>query len=261
MGIMETDEWLLMHYDNPVKLCQQFVDYIPLSPSQIYTFLVSRGMYRPVRNGIDEVKKLQEKRIWEQLRLEYKGLRRWLKGPNIPVFILPSDTYNQRIQKEYGGKTGLAFRECLFLFVSTQNTIQELKAVLTHEYHHICRLHALNKKEEDCTLLDTMILEGLAEAAVAERHSQAEHAAWVQYYTKKQALALWDRFLKDSCHIKRGTKQHDALLNGLRGYPSMLGYCVGFYIVKDCLEHTKKGSIALLTLRSEEILHLAPSFS
>nr|WP_247739072.1 DUF2268 domain-containing putative Zn-dependent protease [Bacillus sp. 165] len=217
-------------------------------------------MYRPVSGGKEEVEHLQENNIWNEIQTELKHIRKWLRGPDVPIFIFPSDRYNRTIQREYGGKSGLAFPNCIFLFVSSHNKIEEIKAVLTHEYHHVTRLHALQKKEEECTLLDTIIMEGLAEVAVAEWYSEALHAVWVSYYTKQEALWLWRRHLRDNVNVKRGTKQHEKLLNGGNLYPSMLGYCVGYHVVQDCIANSGLNSRELLTMSAEDILTLASSF-
>ena len=51
-------------------------------------------------------------------------------------------------------------RHVIFLFVCGRNSVEELKVLLAHEYHHICRLHQIETKETEYTLLDTMIMEG-----------------------------------------------------------------------------------------------------
>lgn len=261
MGVVATDVWLLEHYDEPEEICKKLKDYLSLPPRYMYRYLVSRGMYRPVRGGKDDIEKLQQQNVWGEIEKELQQLRHWLGGPDIPIFIFPSDVYNRRIQREYDGKSGLAFRKCLFLFVSPRNAIEELKAVLTHEYHHICRLFTIKKKEEDYTLLDTMILEGLAEAAVAERYSEAYHAPWTRYYKKQEAVQFWHKYIKDKRDVYRGTVNHEELLNGLWPYPDMLGYALGFYLVQDCITHKKLTTKQLLTMDAKEILQAARSFS
>ena len=65
-------------------------------------------------------------------------------------------------------------RHVIFLFVCGRNSVEELKVLLAHEYHHICRLHQIETKETEYTLLDTMIMEGLAEQAVTERYTEKQ---------------------------------------------------------------------------------------
>ena len=124
--------------------------------------------------GEREIKELEKKEVWKELRAEYEKLKDWLKGPDVPVFILLSDSYNRTVQEEYNGRAGLSMRHVIFLFVCGRNSVEELKVLLAHEYHHICRLHQIETKETEYTLLDTMIMEGLAEQAVTERYSEKQ---------------------------------------------------------------------------------------
>lgn len=260
VGVIQTAVWMRKYYQEPEKICEKFTKYIPLQKEALYRFLVSKGMFRPVVGGEEEIDVLQKERVWERLAIEYKKLQQWLKGPDIPVFILLSDPYNRTVQREYNGKAGLAMRNVLFLFVSSQNSIAELKALLTHEYHHICRIHANEKGEEAYTILDTMMMEGLAEHAVYERHGGSYYAPWVSYYKKEEAIMFWRRFIQGKRGIQRGTREHDILLNGRGFYPKMLGYAVGFHIVKDCVEHKKWNTTSLIEMDAKAILEGALSF-
>src|SRR5699024_2978860 len=107
--------------------------------------------------------------------------KKW-NGPNIPIFILPSDQHNRKLQRELSGKSGLTFQDKLFLFISEDTSESELKSLFTHEYNHVCRLSQY-PKEEDYTLLDTIILEGLAENAVRERFGDQATANWTRHYS------------------------------------------------------------------------------
>ncbi|KEK24828.1 DUF2268 domain-containing protein [Bacillus gaemokensis] len=260
MGIIQTADWLHLYYGRPEKLCEKFTKYIPLPKERLYRFLISKGMYRPVIEGEKEIRQLEEKQIWEELAAEYEELKKWLRGPDVPIFILLSDSYNRTVREEYNGKAGLTMRHVIFLFICGSNSIEELKALLTHEYHHICRLHQIEKNERDYTLLDTMIMEGLAEQAVYERHTEMECAPWTSYFSKEEALHYWDKSVKDRINLKRGTREHDLLLNGLHSYPKMLGYGIGFHIVKDCVEGKKDNTLSLLSMDAIQILNKANTF-
>ncbi|WP_379969975.1 DUF2268 domain-containing protein [Ectobacillus sp. sgz5001026] len=257
MTVQNTYEWLVAHYEQPEKICEHFTEHLPLSPREIYAFLLSWGMYRPYEEGREELKKLVH--LYRTLQREFASIRVWLNGPNIPVYLLPSNIYNRSMEREYNGKSGLALSSCIFLFASSRNTDKEMQAMLTHEYHHVCRLHASSSVEE-CTLLESMIMEGLAEAAVRERHGYEWHAPWVFYYTKEECVRYWNLFLKQSCHIKKGETLHDRLLIGSRGYPRMLGYGVGFHIVQDCIQREHVASKQLLTMNAMQVLQYAKSF-
>lgn len=259
MPVRNTYKWLVSDYEKPERICEHFTPYIPLTAREIYAFLVTRGMYRPYREGRKELKKLAEQKVWLTVQKEFAALRAWLKGPNVPIYILPSNVWNRYIEREYNGKAGLALSSCIFLFVSSRTTSKELQAMLTHEYHHVCRLNATSMDEENGTLLDTMIMEGLAEAAVKERHGDKWHAPWVSYYTKKESVIYWNE-LKRYYQVKRYEPIHDALLNGTHRYPKMLGYAIGYYIVQDCIDREKLTSTQLLPLDAKTILQYAKTY-
>ncbi|MGE7872789.1 DUF2268 domain-containing protein [Bacillus paramycoides] len=260
MGVIETAEWLHLYYGRPEKICEKFTKYIPLPKERLYRFLISKGMYRPVMRGEQEIKELEKKEIWKELSMEYEKLKSWLKGPDVPIFILLSDSYNRTVQGEYNGKAGLSMRHVIFLFVCGRNSVEELKVLLTHEYHHICRLHQIETKETEYTLLDTMIMEGLAEQAVTERYTEKNNAPWTTYLSKEEAIYYWQNVVQERISIKRGTKEHDILLNGLHSYPKMLGYALGFYIVKDCVAFEGEDTLSLLSIDAKEILSKANTF-
>ncbi|PGC46613.1 DUF2268 domain-containing putative Zn-dependent protease, partial [Bacillus wiedmannii] len=55
--------------------------------------------------------------------------------------------------------------------------------------------------------------------------------------------------------------EHDCLLNGMQMYPKMLGYGVGFHIVKDCVEFEKDNTLSLLSMNAIWILNKANTFT
>ena len=81
-------------------------------------------------------------------------------------------------------------RHVIFLFVCGRNSVEELKVLLAHEYHHICRLHQIETKETEYTLLDTMIMEGLAEQAVTERYSEKTMHRGRHIFQKKRLYII-----------------------------------------------------------------------
>src|SRR5699024_12493116 len=101
--------------------------------------------------------------VWEIIEREKNILQKKWQGPNVEIFIFHVDTNNPKIDKVTGGKSDLAFKDKLFLFISSKHTKNEIKSLFTHEYNHICRLENYSKKEANYVLLDTIILEGLAE--------------------------------------------------------------------------------------------------
>lgn len=244
MSVIRTDQWLLDSYHNPIDICEMLRSYFSkASAAKIYEYLKMHGMYRPLRQGREQVDALQKNKVWEIVQKDYLTLQKSWGGPDIPIFIFPTDVTNRKIQRDFNGKSGVAFKDKLFLFFTEQNTEKEMSAVLTHEYNHVCRLAKFRKSEDQYVLLDTIILEGLAENAVRERLGTGYLANWTSYYTDEELEKMWTVLLRPNKNIKKTDRKHLELLYGLRRtYPNMLGYCVGYYLVKKYMEENKLSS-------------------
>ncbi|WP_065410703.1 DUF2268 domain-containing protein [Pseudobacillus wudalianchiensis] len=261
MSVIRTDEWLLNSYNRPLEICEKIKDYFDgISAFEIFDYFSLHGMYRqPVQNDLAFVKNLQRNNAWKIVEQEEKQLRAKWKGPEVPIFILPSNIHEKRIQVESNGKSGLSFKDKLFLFISEHNTEEEIKALLTHEYHHICRLEKYKKDEKDFTLLDTIIMEGLAEHAVRERLGEKMVSSWTAYYSNKELERIWRRIIFPNINMPKSHHKHNALLYGLHVYPKMGGYCTGYYLVGNCLDGNGLTTDELIDQPSEVIANIPPS--
>ncbi|SET67619.1 Uncharacterized protein YjaZ [Oceanobacillus limi] len=251
MTVIHTDKWLLELYDEPIEICgkiEKFFDGV--AALDIFQYLTMNGMYRqPDKEREKVVQELHRLNVWEFVKQEERNLMKLWNGPNVPIFILPADTRNRQMNVEYNGKSGLAFDDKLFLFISGENTKNEIRALFTHEYNHVCRLTKNKKKEKDYVLLDSVILEGLAENAVREQFSKKYTAAWTLYYTEEELVTMWERIILPNKDLPKLHRKHPEYLFGLKFQPKMVGYCVGYYLVsKFMLENN---------LTSKEILHLS----
>jgi uncharacterized protein YjaZ len=233
MSVMRTDEWLLDAYDRPIEICEKLRGLFDGAyASEIYDYLLLNGMYSPLKIGKDQIIKLQRNNIWGIVQNEAQVLQDMWEGPDIPLFIFPSDSSNQTIKIEFNGKSGLAFKDKLFLFISEENHEEEIRSLLTHEYNHVCRLTYYQKHENDYTLLDTIILEGLAENAVRERFGEEFVSSWTSFYTETELLKMWETLIAPNCSILKTNHKHHELLFGSPLYPKMAGYSVGYFLVK-----------------------------
>lgn len=257
MGVIRTDKWLHDSYHKPLEICEKLKEHFNgASAFDIYDHLTQHGMYHPLRNGHVVVNKLQENKVWEIVQKEKLRLQKVWEGPNIPIFIFPSDKNSRKLKQDFNGKSGLAFKDKLFLFISEDNTEKELRALFTHEYNHVCRLSKFQKREEDYVLLDSIILEGLAENAVRERLGEEFLAPWTSYYSNEELRKIWKSLVLPNRNILINDRKHQSILYGLRSYPKMLGYCVGYYLVKNYIEATNKTSTDLLTIETNHIAQI-----
>ncbi|WP_077211265.1 DUF2268 domain-containing protein [Bacillus dakarensis] len=254
MGVIRTDQWLLESYDQPLKMCEKMKSlFSDARSSSIYHYLTRHGMYQPVKDGIKTVIKLRENKVWEMVQQEKQRLRRLWEGPDVPVYIFPSDQNNKVIASDFNGKSGLAFKDKLFLFLTENNEEKEIRALFTHEYNHVCRLAHIPKKEENFVLLDTIIMEGLAENAVRERIGNEFLASWTTYYSDVQLEKLWKNLLLPNRDLPKEDRKHRRILYGLGLYPKMAGYCVGYYLVRKYMEDTNDVIKELMKIETEKI--------
>ncbi|MDX8364452.1 DUF2268 domain-containing protein [Cytobacillus sp. IB215665] len=254
MPVISTYEWLDQWYDEPNKLCKKLANLFGGSSERsIYSYLRSFGMYRPSRNGKECIHELKENKVWGIVKKEHQLLQKEWAGEDVPIFIFPADSSNPGL-REYNGKSGVAFKDKLFLFVSPQNEKNEIRALFTHEYNHVCRLSKYKKNDDSYTLLDTIILEGLAENAVRERLGDKYAAAWTNYYTQDEAQYYWNKIIKPKMHVLRSHRIHDQLLYGHGLFPKMVGYNVGYQLVKSCIDHQGDAIKTLLSFQSNDIV-------
>ncbi len=232
LGIIQTNQWLQEDFDRPTKICEKLRPYFNGQTSiEIYNQLKNFGMYRPSRSSRNNLNRMLHDNLWdkvEQLFLKYKS--KW-NGPDIPIFLFPVAQGGGFFRAEEKNKAGVSFPDKMFLFLSYYEDIKEIEALLVHEYHHACRMHLLDKKMEDFTLLDSLIIEGLAEYAVLKNCGKEYLANWCNMYSEKEIALFWKKFLKNQLDMRKNERSHDALLYGGRGIPKLLGYAVGYNII------------------------------
>ncbi|WP_026905912.1 DUF2268 domain-containing protein [Paucisalibacillus globulus] len=255
MPVYQTDKWLEKSYDSPEHIYKKLTNYFYKGNiKEVTKLLISHGMYhRPEQDGESLLKSLRKKNVWKIIAKEEKILKQDWNGKNIPIFIFPSDMYNRKIKEQYSGRAGLAFSDKLFLFISDRSTENEIKALFTHEYNHCCRLKHDPIKETDYTLLDVIILEGLAENAVRERFGSSLLAPWTSYYNGDELKDIWESIILPHKDLSKNTREASNILYGRSFYPNMAGYSVGYYLVKQYIKNTGKGSKELLKIPAKEI--------
>ncbi|MGM8215283.1 DUF2268 domain-containing protein [Bacillaceae bacterium W0354] len=255
MGVINTDQWLIEKPDKIFTILTKYFQHA--NAKDIKQHLQMFGMQIPSQTYSKTLtKQLQKIHAWEIIQKEYKTLKQKWNGPDIPIFIFPSIQNNKRLIEEFNGKSGLAFKDKLFLFISKNNTPTELRALLTHEYNHVCRLNKYPKKEKDYSLLDTIIMEGMAEYAIFERFGQKYVGHWVNLYNEEQLRSMYQRFILPKLNLSKYDVRHDTFLYGFGRFPNMLGYAVGYYLVKSYLEKNDMTTDQLFTEKSETIANI-----
>ncbi|MBD8033605.1 DUF2268 domain-containing protein [Solibacillus merdavium] len=183
--------------------------------------------------------------VWQITERLLEQLMQAWDGPDVPIAILPI--------KNGFVKNGVAYPFGICLFISSRVTIKELHALFAHEYHHICRRRFIT---EPPTLLDSVILEGLAEHAVESLFGEYAISSWTKRYSMAEAISYWNSYFTPALHI-RGLHEHRAYLFGdmTLNLPPWVGYCIGYRIVEAFQKNKGFHDInQLLTLPSEYLI-------
>ena len=233
MGIIRTDEWLEEDFDNPLKICAKLLPYFNGQTQRgIYRELIHFGMYQPSRSSRNDHLKLLKQQAWDKVEKIFSKYKSSWNGPDIPIFLFPIGQSGSFFRREEKGKAGVSFPDKMFLFLSSYDDPSDVEALIVHEYHHVCRMNMLEKSIEDYTLLDSLIIEGLAEYTVFKKCGRQYLAAWCSMYTEKELSKFWEIHLKNQLGKKKTERGHDELLYGGGRVPKLLGYAAGFYMIE-----------------------------
>lgn len=252
LSVIQTQKWLYDFVDQCKKksimdiasvqrevLCTPLKKVFPkVNPQAMQYELFNHGLFEPYEwFKIETItNELEKQNIWKVVEKEYQNLKTLWNGPEIPIYIFPIKKgmigFGSRMSKN-----GVAYKEALFLFLSTDLTIEEVKAMLAHEYNHVCRINLINIPPEKTPLKDSLIIEGLGEYAVKDLHGEKLLAPWTNLYSFDQAVDLWKRHFLPSLNLK-GLKNHYPYLYGQKGspLPKWIGYSIGYQIVNSYQE-------------------------
>lgn len=213
-------------------------------------------MYKPDRRSRKAFDKLKEREFWSATKKFLNQYKRKWNGPDIPIFIFPLDESNSRLMREGRGKSGVSFVDKMFIFLTPIDDLKELEALFVHEYHHVCRMQAQKKSPEEYTILDSIILEGLAEHAVAANCGEKYTGEWSRRYSTKKLAEYWEDEISGKLSMTRNDREHDQILFGLGGKPRLIGYAMGYEIVKQYKQHGNFSEKASFKIPSSEFTKL-----
>lgn len=207
---------------------------------------------RSAEQVFDELKKQKAWDVIQKCFLKYKKL--W-NGPNTEIYIFPINVSNRAFLRSVNGRSGITFPNRMFLFLSPESDEGLWESLFVHEYHHAARMKTLTKKSEDFTLLDSLVFEGLAEQSVLKYCGERYLANWIKKYDEKQLKHYWKRFYEKNLHTNRKERIHDDLLFGKRGIPALMGYSIGYELVKGYKEKNTLSIKDTFQMPSEEMLN------
>ncbi|WP_257391469.1 DUF2268 domain-containing protein [Cytobacillus gottheilii] len=223
-------------------------------PDKLYQYLQNFGMYTPNRKTYEYYQDMKKQDVWKKADEFFTLYQRKWKGPDVPVYIFPVKAMQSIFVRHQLGKSGVSFKDKIFLFLAPAQDLKELEALFVHEYHHVCRMNAIKKKISEYTLLDSIVLEGLAEHAVRIFCGEDYVSEWSTYYTKKEIETYWVQFIESHLRKKKTERLHDHILFGKRNVPDMLGYAAGYVMISKYTETNKFTLSDSLTKPAEAFL-------
>ncbi|MHC0036705.1 DUF2268 domain-containing putative Zn-dependent protease [Pseudoneobacillus sp. C159] len=254
VGVENTDKWILEHMNNPIKMCEKICNKEEKEdPAKLYQYLTQFGMYRPSKKTTEQFYSLQKNKIWEKVDLLFNHYQKKWNGPNLPIYIFPIGT-TRGVSQQSGNKSGVTFPDKLFLFLSDIEDVKEVEALFVHEYHHLCRLNGLNKSIEEYTLLDSLIMEGLAEDAVYEHLGKNYVAKWSNKLPISEFKQYWQRYFEKNIKLNKKHPKHDQLLFGKGFMPNMLGYTMGYNLVRNYRQENSYSTKESFQILSENFI-------
>ncbi|MDP4085125.1 MAG: DUF2268 domain-containing protein [Bacillota bacterium] len=262
MGVVQTDKWIEKDFQNPLKMCERLIPYFEKqSINEIYKQLLFHGMYRPSAPTRNAFEWMVKEKTWKQITKVFEYYQKKWQGPEIPIFLFPfNQTRGIFSRNQDQVKSGLSFPDKMFLFLTEINDPKEIEALFVHEYHHVCRLNILNKKMEEYTLRDSIIIEGLAEYAVLENCGEQYTADWCHMYSKKELSHMW-KMLENQLDKRKSDRTHDQLLYGGGRVPKLLGYALGFYLVDNYFKTHSFSPKLSFSIQAEKIIKNIPKES
>lgn len=228
-------------------LCTPLQKVFPWASKEAIQYeLLCNGLFQPFEWQCAG-RLLQHEEIWSIVEQEYERLRALWQGPDVEIYILP-------ITAGTPNKNGIAYPNGLFLFVSEMLHVEELRALLAHEYNHICRLHYVKREPSQLALQDSLVMEGLAECAVEELYGMQWLSPWTRRYTVEQIQPIWTEHFLPSLQLINVEKHQPFLFGNYEKLPSWIGYCIGYRIVKSFQQANSFTSMQLLHMPTEVIV-------
>ncbi|WP_028782423.1 DUF2268 domain-containing protein [Thalassobacillus devorans] len=280
MGVKDTQLWLKgfvkmcekksllfkpPHDEQCEALCrpvQKTLSKIP--PAALHAILLKHGLFEPFewKHIQQTVHEMEKRNVWQVVEAEYRRLKKKWHGPEAPIYIYPVARGHLPVENRPIKKSGVSFRECLFLFLAPDTPLLEIKALLAHEYNHICRFSQVGLDESRLPLKEVLVMEGLAEHAVKELYGEKLLAPWTSYYRDHRVKEIWKKHVQSSLHVE-GQENYQKFLYGKGNgpLPRWIGYQIGFQIISSYQERQGRLTTRELLKKSADELIDGSGFS
>ena len=210
MSIEKTELWLEEHFDDPIKICSRLASSSnKKDAAELYDYLVSFGMYQPNPIAKEMFHRLKDEDSWSKVENIYVKYKTKWNGPDIPVYIFPlKKTRFAKIDH----KSGVSFKNKMFLFLTPSLDEKELEALIVHEYHHICRLKYLSKAVSGIHFIRFHSNGGVCGVCCNKICGKNYNAKWISYYNNEELDYYWKKYFMKNLQAKKTEPIHDAII-------------------------------------------------
>ncbi|MBM7540973.1 DUF2268 domain-containing protein [Amphibacillus cookii] len=265
MAIVDTKALLaeyMRHREEPAAQLEYVIQPISAyfddtDPIELQWCLQSYGLFQENELNNNHIEQFVSSNIWDDIETDFTVLQYNWQGPEVALFLLPSDCNNQQLMDTFHGVSGLSYADKLFLFIHKDSSHQQIQALLTHEYSHVYRLKRLYKRDDQLTLGDSIILEGIAEKIVrlnADEDSTYNTALKYSDDQLSNAQLLWQQVVKKNLNLPNHHPFHDRIMYGGGEIPHSTGYLVGYALVNRWCQLHQPTIIDLLNIPANHIL-------
>ncbi|SFL68557.1 Uncharacterized protein YjaZ [Gracilibacillus orientalis] len=250
-GVKDQEDQNLLHQS---VICEPLTKYFKeLPPEAIQEHLLRHGLFSSNLKKEDAQKWLQQNYL-SKVNILYKKCKNAWNGPEPDIFIFPSNEEIRELKEWYNSNAGLSYPDKLFLFLQKNAENREIVALFLHEYSHICRLNLFPKKEMEYTLLDAVILEGIAEWIVRKKVGAAYGNKRIEMVTDELLEDLWKKWIEPLQQLTRDHPKHNMIMYGLHGVPRNIGYIIGYNIIQRYMTKQNGSITTLLHTPNHQIL-------
>ncbi|UTR11129.1 DUF2268 domain-containing protein [Evansella sp. LMS18] len=226
----------------------------PLLSKDWLSLLYKQGMLPAGERFKQEWQEWEEQVPMKLLQEKYKEYKSLFSGPELDVYLFPVNTLDRKFMNTMKGRNGLTFNSFIFLFFQKDIAPAELSALLLHEYHHACRLDHHHLNEQNISLLESMVMEGLAETEVKRIIGEEYVAPWMTMYDQEFLGRWWERKIKNKIDIIGRKRQLPYLYGGKYGFPKWLGYAMGYKITESYIANCGiQDHISFVKMTADEI--------
>ncbi|WP_416151260.1 DUF2268 domain-containing protein [Salipaludibacillus sp. HK11] len=259
MNIYDSSSWVIRYFHYKIPIIEAFSTLFredrTKSKDEWLYFLIDQGMVPITSEMKREWIKWRQQLDIAELTGFIKTIKHEFSGPNANLYLFPLNRSHKKIMEDLDGKNGCTFPNYVLLFWKEQLVLSKQKALLLHEYHHVARLHHRKETERTISLLESMVMEGLAEWEVKNRLGEDHTAPWTTLYSKQELMKWWHRLFKENINLSGRTLHYPFLFGGIGGSPPWIGYQLGYYIINEFMKYNQKlDSISLLKMPANQFL-------